>query len=295
MDGCVFAADRVGFEYQAGVPVFDGISFEIRIGECVTVVGANGAGKTTLLKLLAGELFATTGRLRALGREMSPSAVEDRVFWGQFSRDVAALFYDPDMAVYCHSVLDEIVCEPAYAGESTTPSVRRAEEVMEMLSIGSLRDRPVNLVSEGEQQRVRIAALLARDPQVVILDAPRTPLDLRTSRVLAESLQDLKARGKSVVLSTSDPLAVETITDRVMLLDQRHALIAVGVPRAVLTELDLLERAGVIHEHGHTHGAGRHRHVHAHRGTTHDAEGGYEHDRDSLRAVIEARFPVCDA
>jgi energy-coupling factor transporter ATP-binding protein EcfA2 len=247
-------------------------------------------GKTTLLKLLAGELFTTTGRLLAFGREVTRVAMEEPVFGEEFSRDVAALFSDPDMAVYCHSVLDEIVCEPVHAGEPAAPAVRRAEEVMELLSIGSLRDRPINLVSEGEQQRVRIAALLARDPQVVILDAPRAPLDFKTSQVLAESLWKLKEQGKTVILSTTDPLAVETLSDRVILLDQYHLLIADGTPRAVLTDLALLERAGVIHEHGHTHGGGRHSHFHAHRSEAHDAGSAHEYDREALRTAIEARL-----
>jgi len=170
----------------------DGVDLDIAPGEFLTIFGPNGAGKTTLLRILASLVRPTGGSLSIFG--LDPKAAGDQVkrriglighngflYGGLTARDnlrFYARLYD----------LDEIP--------------RRCDALLEEVGLADRADDPVRTFSRGMQQRLSIARALIHDPDLVLLDEPYTGLDQHASRTLRGILEQVRGRGRSVVMVT---------------------------------------------------------------------------------------------
>ncbi|MCH7592413.1 MAG: ABC transporter ATP-binding protein [Planctomycetes bacterium] len=231
---------RFGFENR---PDFLGpISAVVRRGDCWAIVGPNGAGKSTLLRIMAGllapqsgsvslegnPLGSLTGRGRAkriafvaqsTGGELDFSA-RDVVMMGRFPHRSFGLFES--------------------AGDG-----RFADRTMTITDTAEFADRPMKTLSGGEAQRVHLAAALAQDPSVLLLDEPTASLDLHHQLAIFEILRDRADRdGLAVVVVTHDVNLAVRFCSRVLLLHEGGA-VAQGTPDEVLTPKQLAPVYGV--------------------------------------------------
>lgn len=275
----VFALDRVTFRHPGGIAALEEVSFAVRPGESVAVLGANGCGKSTLLRLLDGLALAQAGEARAFGRPLVAATLEDRAFSRELRKRVALLFQDPDVQLFSPTVLDEVAFGPLELGLDPREVEERARETLALLGVERLAGRAPGSLSGGEKKKVALAALLATDPAVLLLDEPFTGLDPRSQVWLVELLQALRARGKTLVTATHDLSFAEEVTDRALVLGEDHRLAADGPVGAVLRDTPLLLRVNLIHEHAHRHGATVHVHAHSH-GHGHDHDHGHDHGPD---------------
>ncbi len=150
----------------------------------------------------------------------------------------------------------------------------RVEEVMEMMDLTRLRDRAPHTLSGGEKKKVCIASVLVNNPDVLLLDEPTAGLDPRTQLWLIELLQELGRAGKTVITATHDLDIIEQISERAVVIGEDHMVKVDRRTKAVLSDLDLLLEANLIHKHMHRHGAIVHQHLHAHeKEHTHGHEG----------------------
>ena len=260
----VYTLRDVHQEYRPGVPTLDGIDLTISAGEHVAIVGANGSGKSTLLKMLDGLVFPTSGSLKALGRELTESALEDLEFRREFRSRVGFVFQDADVQLFCSNAYDELAFGPLQLGLTDAEVSARVAETAEALRITELLDRAPYTLSGGEKKRVAIGAVLAMHPDVLLLDEPTNALDPRSQVWLLEVLSEWKAAGKTVVLTTHDLGSAAEFADRMVVLSEQHRVAADGTPDAVLAQHDLLLEVNLIHEHAHRHGTSAHEHAHAH-------------------------------
>jgi cobalt/nickel transport system ATP-binding protein len=259
-----FRLSGVRQEYRPGVPALDGIDLTISAGEHVAIVGANGSGKSTLLKMLDGLVFPSSGSITALGRELTESAFSDPGFRREFRSRVGFVFQDADVQLFCSNAYDELAFGPLQLGLSAQAVRERVAETAEALRISELLDRAPYTLSGGEKKRVAIGAVLAMQPDVLLLDEPTNALDPRSQVWLLEVLEEFKAAGKSVVLTTHDLGSAAEFADRMVVLSEQHRVAADGTPAEVLAQRDLLLEVNLIHEHSHRHEGHSHQHPHAH-------------------------------
>ncbi|MBZ5589420.1 MAG: ATP-binding cassette domain-containing protein [Acidobacteriia bacterium] len=260
----VFAVEGVRFAYPGQPPCLDGVSFEVRGGERLALVGANGSGKSTLLHLLDGLYFPGEGRVAYLGRPLTEDALEETPFGPRFRQEVGFLFQSSDAQLFCPMVEDELAFGPLQMGWTQDEVLRRIEDTLALLEISRLRGRSPAGLSAGEKKRVALASLLVLSPSVLLLDEPTAGLDPRSQSLLLEILEALHARGLTLVTATHDLTLLPHLADRVIVLSEEHRLVADGAPERVLADTDLLLAVNLIHAHSHRHGRLVHSHPHQH-------------------------------
>jgi cobalt/nickel transport system ATP-binding protein len=271
----VFSVEGVRFAYPGQPPCLDGVSFEVRRGERLALVGANGSGKSTLLHLLDGLYFPSEGRVAYLGSPLTEDALESAPFGPRFRQEVGFLFQSSDAQLFCPTVEDELAFGPLLMGWTQDEVLRRIEDTLGLFEISRLRLRSPAGLSAGEKKRVALASLLVLAPSVLLLDEPTAGLDPRSQSLLLEILEALHARGLTLVTATHDLTLLPHLADRVRVLSEEHRLVADGEPEHVLADTDLLLAVNLIHAHSHRHGRLVHSHPHQHV-VAH--EHGHEHD-----------------
>ncbi len=260
----VFELNDVSYAYRPGEPALCGINLRVAAGERLALLGPNGCGKSTLEKVLAGLIYPV-GRITAFGREITAQAMRDKKFAAAFRSKVGFVFQNSDVQIFCASVLDEIMFGPLAAGLPAEEARRRAEEMIAFVDIAPLADRLPHHLSGGEKKKVAFAAVLAVNPDVLILDEPTNALDPRTQRWMIEALARLAAAGKTIITATHHLDLVGELADRVVVMNEAHTIAADGHPAKILRDRDLLLAANLVDERYHVHIHGDDRHVHIHR------------------------------
>jgi iron complex transport system ATP-binding protein len=218
------------------------VDLDILRGECLAVVGPNGAGKTTLLRCLTGLLRPTAGELLYEGRSFSTLSRRE------LARRIA---YVPQIRPASVPLsVEEVVLLGRYPHLSPFQLAPRKEDfaavdaALALVGIEDLRRRPVDELSGGERQAAFIAAALAQESELLVLDEPTIHLDARHQRDLAELLIRLlrveAKAGRTVVLATHDLNLASLLGDRLLAMSAGTVL-ACGTPSQIL-EPGLLER-----------------------------------------------------
>ena len=170
----------------AVAPGLAGVDLRVRPGECVWLGGPSGAGKTTLLRAIAGVLPEA-------GRQDGQIRVE--------GERPALLFQNIETQLLCTTVADEVAFGLELRDIPRPDRDRRVRAALEALGLAAFLQRPVGDLSAGEKQRVVLAALLALEPSLLLLDEPSSQLDAPGRRRLVDCLGDLKRRGHAVLLA----------------------------------------------------------------------------------------------
>jgi cobalt/nickel transport system ATP-binding protein len=241
----LFELRDVAFQYEDGTPALSGIDTSIAVGDRLVILGANGSGKSTLLRILAGLEFPTAGGIRWNGTELSEKSLRDASFRTDFRTRVGFVFQNADAQLFNATVQEEIEFGPRQMG-LREPEVReRATDIMRLLGIQHLADRPPFRLSGGEKRKVAMSSVLSMNPDVILMDEPFLGLDPRSQSWLLKTLQILSASGKTTILATHTLDLVPQVSDRVWVLDETHHLIADAPSADVLRDLDRLQRANL--------------------------------------------------
>jgi len=260
---------EVSFEYIKDEAVLKDINLDIYSGEKVVILGANGSGKSTLQKILNGLIFPTKGDYRAFGQLVTEDTLNDELFSKAFRQRVGFIFQNSDSQLFCANVWEEIAFGPLQMKLNFQEVTKRVEEVIKMLNLESLKDRPPYKLSGGEKKKVAIASVLSINPEVMILDEPTNGLDPRTQRWMINLLVELNNEGKTLITCTHNLDIVEEIADRVIVFDEEHHIVAQGTPQEILSNKELLLSVNLIDEHYHRHvhvldQSQDHNHYHSH-------------------------------
>ncbi len=170
--------------------LLDGVSLTLAPGAPTVLIGPNGAGKTMLLRVGMGLLQPSSGRLTWGGRTVVPP------------RRRAFVFQRPVMLR--RSAGGNVRYALAAAGLGRRARRRRAAELLDLVGLVALADRPARKLSGGEQQRLALARALAKEPQVLFLDEPTASLDPAATNAVEDVIRTVAARGIKVVMSTHD-------------------------------------------------------------------------------------------
>lgn len=213
-------------------------------GEIVWLAGPNGAGKTTLCRLLAGLIphyfnGALKGSARVQGLEVASLSLSE------VAGRVGFIMDDPfdQLTRAAYSVRDEIAFGLQNVGLPREQIFSRVEQTMQELGISSLAERVPTTLSSGEQQRVVIASIFARQPAVLVLDEATSQLDPQGTASIFQLVQHFKETGRTVVMVEPKPDKISQYADRVVLLDGGR-MIAQGAASEILAS-GALEKAGL--------------------------------------------------
>jgi cobalt/nickel transport system ATP-binding protein len=260
----IFNLSKVEFSYVDDRPALRAVDIKIHQGESVAILGSNGCGKSTLLSIMDGLLFPAAGFIEAYGTRLTEEQLSLEEFARFFRSRIAFIFQNPDVQLFCPTVLEEVSFGPLQLDLPKEEVRQRSHEVLALLDIEHLAERaPFNL-SGGEKKKVAIASVLSMNPEVLLLDEPGNGLDPRTQAWFIEFLQQLREAGKTIVTATHDLSIVDEIAERILILDEDHRLVADGPGDEILRDQELLLKANLIHEHYHHHNGVVHRHLHSH-------------------------------
>lgn len=258
----LFELEGVSVEL-GGRPVLRDLSLTVNRGERVVLLGVNGCGKTTLLKLLDGLTPPARGVVRYDGHPLDARALEDAAFRRRFRSEVGLLFQNVDAMLFNPTVADEIAFGPRQLGLADAEA--RARRWAQTLEATPLLERPPFELSGGEKKRVALAAILALEPKVLLMDEATASLDPASSGKLLDLLAGLD--GVTVLSSTHNlSLAEELGTRAILLAPGRPGVLFDGPPAELLASEALLIESGLAHRHQHRHRGGGHAHFHVHDG-----------------------------
>jgi cobalt/nickel transport system ATP-binding protein len=247
------------------VVALDGIDLSISAHARTLLLGPNGSGKSTLLALLDALVVPDAGEMSFDGRSLTADVMRDPRSMLEFRRRVGFVFQNADVQLFNPTVYDEMTFGPLQLGWDAARVREAAAAMMESMEIAHLASRATYRLSVGEKKRVAIASVLVTEPEVILLDEPTAGLDPRSRSHVIDLLASWKASGRTVVTATHDLELVEEIADRCVVLD-RGRVAAEGAPGAILDDIPLLERTGLLLVHEHTHADGHpHRHPHLRR------------------------------
>ena len=222
----LFSLNNVCFAYDGHIALRY-ITLDIDRGECVVFRGGNGCGKSTLMKLLNGLVFAEEGTYWFDGDEISEKALKDTRFAKQFHQRVGYVFQNSDVQLFCSNVEEEIAFGPRQMGLSEEEITQRTEDMIALLDIEHLRERAPYHLSGGEKRKVALACILSMNPEALVLDEPLAGLDRKTQEWLVQFLLQLKAAGKTLVISTHNDELAHTLADRLVDMADDHTIASV--------------------------------------------------------------------
>jgi len=260
----IIRLEGVSYSYYDRIPALSDISLEIGKGDNVAIIGANGSGKSTLLQVMGGLRDPSRGKCFFRDAEISERSLRDRGRLKFFRERVGYVFQDSDVQLFCPTVLDELLYGPLQLEIGEREAMARAVEIMQMLNIEHLKDRPSHMLSGGEKKRVALGSILTINPEVLLLDEPINGLDPKTQCFLLELIFALNEAGKTIVTATHDLTLVDEMQAKVVVLSEEHRIEKIGDVGEILGDQDLLLRVNLIHEHVHRHGATVHKHIHSH-------------------------------
>jgi cobalt/nickel transport system ATP-binding protein len=235
------------FSYPDGTEALRGISFQIGYGESVAIVGGNGAGKSTLLQHLNGYLMPMSGTVLVGGQPVSRETIVS------VRRSVGVVFQDPDDQLFMPTVFDDVAFGPLNAGLPPDEVERRVVTCLERVGMSHLRERPPYKLSAGEKRSVAIAAILATEPDILVMDEPSSNLDPRGRRRLMNLLGGFE---QTRIIATHDLEMVVEICQRVIVMDH-GIVVAEGRPFEVFSDEENMLKHGLESPH-----ILRHRHPH---------------------------------
>jgi cobalt/nickel transport system ATP-binding protein len=223
------------YSYPDGFQAINGLSFSIRQGESVGIIGANGAGKSTLLMLLMGILFPSRGEIRLEEMPVTKKTLP------KLREKLGMVFQDPDDQLFMTTVYDDVAFGPRNYKLDEEEVKLRVERALEMVGILHLQDRAPFKLSEGQKRAAAIASVLSMQPDILVMDEPTAALDPKSRRRLMKLLQNI---GQTKIITSHDLDMVFELCERTIVL-KNGVIAADGLTSEILTNAELMETCGL--------------------------------------------------
>ena len=204
------------------------VSFHVKRGEWLSIVGHNGSGKSTTARLIGGLLVADSGQIIVDGQELTEETVWD-------IRDkIGMVFQNPDNQFVGATVEDDVAFGLENKGLPYKEMVSRVQEALSFVGMMDFKDREPARLSGGQKQRVAIAGIIAMRPSILILDEATSMLDPEGRQELIQSIEDIRQQYGMTVLSITHDLDEVALSDRVLVL-KKGKVESVSSPRELFS------------------------------------------------------------
>lgn len=228
----------VSFAYEPGTNAVEDVSLTVRAGETVALLGSNGAGKSTLSGLITGLLKPSKGEMRLSGEVINDWSIRRR------GEAIGYVMQHPHHMLTQHIVRDEVRIGLAARGVPEPERGRRADEALRICGLYPYRNWPVSALSFGQKKRLSIAAILALQPKLMILDEPTAGQDYRHYTEFMEFIARLAAEGMAFLFITHDMHLALEYADRAAVMAGGR-IIAEDTVARILADGDLTARANL--------------------------------------------------
>ena len=215
---------HINYNYEE-VSALNDISLEIYAGELIFFTGPNGCGKSTLFKLLNGLIFPTKGEYYFDNKKIDKNTLQDNIFAKNFHKRIGYIFQNPDVQLFNATVYDEIAFGPRQMNLNEEIIHQRINELLIYLNIQHLQDRPPYHLSGGEQKKVALAAILALNPDILMIDEPLNGLDNKTRQWFKEFLMDFIKANKTILISTHEQELLSLPHSRIIKFNDEHTIL----------------------------------------------------------------------
>lgn len=232
--------DNLDYIYQPlNVHAVRGVSFEIKKGEFVALIGQNGSGKTTILKNLLGLLRPTSGKVLVAGKDTNVTAV------AEMAQHVGFVLQNPDQQLFAQTVAEEVSYGPKNLGVSPEVIEERIEKALKVVGLEGRRDEFPPAMPKGDRAKVVIASALALDPEIIILDEPTTGQDYRGCHQIMQIAKAMHEQGRTVVFVTHHMALVAEYARRVIVLSGGKVILD-DITEAVFSKPEVVRQAYII-------------------------------------------------
>lgn len=215
---------HISYNYEE-VSALNDISLEIYAGELIFFTGPNGCGKSTLFKLLNGLIFPTKGEYYFDNKKIDKNTLQDNIFAKNFHKRIGYIFQNPDVQLFNATVYDEIAFGPRQMNLDEDIIHQRVNELLIYLNIQNLQDRPPYHLSGGEQKKVALAAILALNPDILMIDEPLNGLDNKTRQWFKDFLIDFIKANKTIFISTHEQELLSLPHSRIIKFNDEHTIL----------------------------------------------------------------------
>ena len=233
----ILKVEGLSVSYGDNPAIIEDLSFSLKKGERLAIVGKNGAGKSTLAKALCG-FVPSQGKLTYKGQDISQDSIAER------SERIGFVLQNPNQMISQTMIFDEVALGLRLRGIEETEVEERVHEVLKTCGLYSFRKWPISALSFGQKKRVTIASILILKPEIIILDEPTAGQDYKTYTDIMNFLDSLQKQGHTIVMITHDMQLMLEYSDRCLVVVEGK-IIADDNPVTILNQKDLLESANL--------------------------------------------------
>lgn len=231
--------DHVSFRYEKNGPyALEDVSFTVRPGEWLAIVGHNGSGKSTIAKLMIGLLFPESGEITVGNIRLSEETI-----WDVRSK-VGMVFQNPDNQFVGSTVQDDVAFGLENRGIPREVMADRVFEALKRVKMEEFLDQEPHHLSGGQKQRVAIAGVIALAPEIMILDEATSMLDPRGRKEVIETIRDIKSSADLTIISITHDLEETLQADRILIMNQGKVF-HIGNPEELVSFGDRLYELGL--------------------------------------------------
>ncbi len=237
-------ADRLAYNYvkydeegreKETIRAVDGVSFEVRKGDFVAILGHNGSGKSTLAKHINALLTPSEGTLWVNGMDTSD---EDRLW--DVRQSAGMVFQNPDNQIIGSIVEEDVGFGPENMGVPTEEIWQRVEESLKAVNMLKYRHHSPNRLSGGQKQRVAIAGVVAMHPKCIVLDEPTAMLDPNGRKEVIRAIRALNQVEDITVILITHYMEEVIYADKVLVMDDGKVVMQ-GTPREIFSQVETLK------------------------------------------------------
>ncbi|MGL4785590.1 MAG: DUF3744 domain-containing protein, partial [Cetobacterium sp.] len=232
----ILSVQNLSFAYDESKPILKDVNFSVNRGEILALLGNNGAGKSTLCKVVTGIEKESSGDIIFLGKSIIKNSIKRR------GEKIGFVMQNPNHMITQETLLEEVQFGLKIRG--VKDFTEKAEKALEICGLHEFRHWPVTSLSYGQKKRLTIAAILALEPEVLILDEPTAGQDYKRYKEFMNFIKEIANKGVGIILITHDMhLALEYANRAIVLCN--GTIIANNSPSIILGEKELMEKSNL--------------------------------------------------
>ena len=234
----ILEVKNISFRYNNKRETLKNVSFKIKKGEMVSIIGRNGAGKSTISKLICGFYKPVKGSILFEGRDIKDDSIKER------AEKIGMVMQNPNQMICKTMIFDEVAFGLKIRNYSEEEIKKRVYETLKICGLYEFRNWPISALSFGQKKRVTIASILAINPEVIILDEPTAGQDFKHYTEIMEFLKELNQKGVTIIMITHDMHLMLEYTDRAIVLADGMKL-KDDITAEILTDEEVIRKANL--------------------------------------------------